>query len=153
MFLDNTDKVIDKKFSRIIDTINTQDKDALKSMFSKQTLAEADDFNGSIEYLFEYIQGEVMSWERTGGPSVSDGKNDDGSGRIWKEIRATYDVATSKQKYHVSIQEVTKHSENSDLIGVSSLCIIKAEDWKEEYNYWGDLGLPENFETLGIVVD
>ena len=116
-------------------------------MFSTQALAQAVDFEEQITLLFEFIQGEIDSWKRTGGPGVSEGINDDGSGRVWKEMRATYDIQTSEQKYHVSLKEITKDSQNSDKIGVSSLCIINAEDWHEEYNYWGDLG------TLGIHVD
>jgi len=103
--------------------------------------------------LFEFIKGDIESWERTGGPGTFAGKNDDGSGRIWKEIRATYDIKTSEQTYHISLQEIVKHSQNSEKIGVSSFCIINAEDWNEDYNYWGDLGLPNDFKILGIFID
>ena len=153
MFFDNDDAIIDKSFSQIIETIKNQDKEALKKMFSEQSLNEAKDFGADIDHLFDFVQGTVESWERTGGPGVSEGRNDDGSGRVWKEIRATYDIKTTERKYHVSIQEVTKHSKNPNLVGISSFCIISSEDWNEEYNYWGCFGLPESFETLGIVIE
>ena len=143
----NDDKIIDDRFQQIVDAIENHDTDALISMFSAQALAQAVDFEEQITSLLEFIQGDIDSWKRTGGPGVSEGKNDDGSGRVWKEMSATYDIQTSAQKYHVSLKEITKDSQNSNKVGVSSLCIINAEDWHEEYNYWGDLG------TLGINVD
>ena len=60
---------------------------------------------------------------------------------------ATYDIETSEQKYHISIEECIKDSKNPNKVGVNSLCIINAEDWLETSNYWGNLG------TLGIVFD
>ena len=149
----NDDKVIDERFKQIVDAVENHDTDALKSMFSEQALAQTVDFEAQATLLFEFIQGEIESWKRTGGPGVHESINDDGSGRTWKEIRATYDIKTSEQIYHVSLQEITKHSQDSDKVGISSFCIINAEDWGEEYNYWGDLGLPKDFKTLGIFVD
>ena len=113
-------------------------KVALKSVLLKRSfsvynpvsfLTQSGDFGEQITHLFEFIQGEIESWERTGGPGVSEGKNDDGSGRVWKEIRATYDINTSEKKYHISFQEITEHSQNPDKVGVSSFCIIDADDW------------------------
>ena len=152
MFSDD-DKYIDERFGQMIECIKNQDEDALSSMFSAQALTQSVDFENRITNMFEIIQGDIVSWERTGGPGVSEGKNDDGSGRVWKEIRATYDLNTSENKYHISLQEITKCSSDTDKVGVSSFCIVKTEDWDEEYNYWGALGLPEDFETLGIFVD
>jgi len=143
----NDDEIIDERFQQIVDAIENHDTDALISMFSKQSLMQVVDFEEQITSLFEFIQGDIDSWKRTGGPGVSEGKNDDGSGRVWKEMSATYNIQTSTQKYHVSFKEITKDSQNFDKVGMSSLCIINAEDWHEEYNYWGDLG------TLGINVD
>ncbi|MCL2814620.1 MAG: DUF5104 domain-containing protein [Oscillospiraceae bacterium] len=147
------DVLIDKRFEKIIEAIKNQDENTLKSMFSAQASSQSDDFKEQIAHLFEFVQGEIESWKRTGGPGVFEGKNDDGSGRIWKEVRATYDVKTSERTYHISLQEITKHSQNPEKVGVSSFCIIKAEDWGEEYNYWGDLGLPKDFKVLGIIID
>ena len=150
---DADDKAIDERFKQIVEAIENHDKDTLVSMFSAQALNQIVDFEAQVDYLFEFIQGEIEFWGRTGGPGSSEGVNDDGSGRTWKEIRATYDIKTSEQIYHVSLQEITKHSQDSDKVGISSFCIINAEDWGEEYNYWGDLGLPKDFKTLGIFVD
>jgi|GEM_PF-5340707 len=149
----NDTKTTAARFGLMVEAIESHDKNAVKSMFSTQVLTQSVDFEAQLEHLFEFIQGQIESWERTGGPGVSEDRNDDGSGRIWKEIRTTYDIKTSEQKYHISFQEITKHSQCSDKIGVSSFCIISADDWDKDYNYWGDLGLPEAFGTLGIFIE
>ena len=146
-------KVAYKTMKKVVEAIRDQDKDALKSMFSIQALAEADDFDGSMDYLFEFIQGEIESLEIIKGLSIFDGINDDGSGRSWKMIDSIGDIETSEQKYHISIQEVTKHSKEAERIGISSFSIISAEDWNEDYIFRGDFGLPEDFKTFGIVIE
>ena len=156
--LTGNDKAIDDTFGRIIEAIKSQDKEAIKSIFSAQTLAQYVDFEDQIDCLFEFIQGEIESWERTGGPATFGGKNsraknDDGSILIWKTIMATYDIKTSEQKYHVSLKEVKQHTHDSDKLGANSFCIINAADWHEKPNYWGDLGMAKEFQALGIVVD
>lgn len=149
----NEDKTIDERFEQIVNAIKNQDKNALKSMFSIQAVSQFADFDNQITALFDFIQGEIKSWKRTGGPGGSEGNNDDGSGRVWKEIRATYTVITSEQEYFFSLQEITKHSQDANRLGVSSLCVIKSKDWEKDYIYWGDLGVPKEFKTLGIYLD
>ena len=146
------DKVIDQTFVKIIQVIKNRDKNGFKRLFSKQ-VSQTVNLEDQIDFLFGFIQGEIETWEGTGALTAPEGRNDDGSGRVWKVISKTYDIKTSKQKYHVAIQEVIKHSQKPELIGVSSFCIISENDWNSILNYWGDLGKEENFETLGIVVD
>ena len=153
LLLFGEDKVAYKSIKKVVEAIKEQDRDTLKSVFSKQALAEADDFESSMDCLFEFIQGEIESLEIIKGLGIYEGKNDDGSGRSWKIIDSIGDIETSEQKYHISIQEVTKHSKEPERIGISSLSIISAEYWNEDYVYRGDFGLPEDFETFGIVVD
>ena len=149
----NDNKIIDEKFKQIIKTFKDRDKEALKLLFSEQALIEIVNFDEKINTLFEFIQGEIGSWKRTGGPCTSEGKNDDGSGRIWKEIRATYDILIDEQIYHISFQIITKHSQDTKKVGISSFCIINANDWNEKHNYWGDLGLPKDFKIFGIIIE
>lgn len=141
------DSIIDNRFKQVVQVINNHDKNALKAMFSKQALAGDDNFDANMDKLFSLFQGKVESWERTGGPEVTDGKNDDGTGRIWKEQAATYDAKIGGANCHLSIKECDKDTKNKDNIGLISICIINAEDWKEEFNYWGDV------DTSGIHID
>ena len=149
----NDDKIIDKSIEKIIEAINKKDVEDIKIIFCNEVLNEYINFEEQVVVLFEFIQGEIESWKRTGGPSTSLGNNDDGSGRIWKVIQATYDIETNKGKYHVSLQEILKFSQDSNKIGISSFCIINANDWNEDYNYWGGIGSTTKFEILGISIN
>ena len=48
--LSNDDKIIDKRFEQIIEAIENQDKDTLKSMFSAQALSQHDNFEEQISH-------------------------------------------------------------------------------------------------------
>lgn len=56
MISDDSDKKADARMEQILDTLKNNDKDTLKAMFSKKALSEADDFEGQIEYLFDFFK-------------------------------------------------------------------------------------------------
>ena len=117
----------------------SKDKDTLKSMFSKQALSEADNFDGNLNALFDYTQGEIQSWKSEGAYTFPEERNADGSGNHKKEAESTYVFTTSKQKYHVAIYEYTIDTANPDNVGVYSLCIVNEKDNPDsEIVYWGD---------------
>ncbi len=47
------EKKAEIRIKQVIEAIKKKDKDALKAMFSKHALSEADDMNGRMDYLFE----------------------------------------------------------------------------------------------------
>ena len=60
-------KRADTQVEKIISAIKNQDKEALKLLFSKKALEEAEDFDEEVDILFDYIQGDIESWEKEGG--------------------------------------------------------------------------------------
>ena len=58
------EKKADARLEQVLDAIKNQDKAALKAMFSNKALVEAEDINGSIDYLLTFVQGKIESWER-----------------------------------------------------------------------------------------
>lgn len=123
----------------IIETFKNKDHDALKAMFSKQVLTEADDFNGDIDSLFNYIQGDIISWESTGAYTFPEERNADGAGNHKKEAESTYVFKTSEQEYQIAIYENVIDTANPDNIGIFSLCIIcKKDNPYSEFVYWGN---------------
>ena len=64
MISDDSDKKADKRMKQILETLKDEDQEALKAMFSKQALEEADDFDDNLDYLFKFLQGNVDSWAR-----------------------------------------------------------------------------------------
>lgn len=111
----------------------------LKAMFSKQALSEADDFDGNIGALFDYVHGNIQSWESTGGAGGNYEKNADGTGNLKKEIDSTYTFTTNKQQYHVTVYEYTIDTANPNNVGVYSFCIVSDKDYGgSEFTCWGN---------------
>ena len=135
---DDSDKKVDARMEQLIEIIKRQDKDDLKAMFSKQALSEADDFDENINALFNYIQGEIQSWESTGAYSFPEETNADGTGNHKKEAESSYIFKTKKQEYYVAIYEYTIDTANADNVGIYSLCIVNEKDNPDsEVVYWG----------------
>lgn len=130
---DSDDKKAGARLEQVIETIKNKDKDALKAMFSKQALDEADDFDGSMDYLFEFIQGEIDSWEKSSGPTVFE-SND--YGHKTKEVSSYYDVNTDLQKYFFLLRDYPVDTDHPDNVGLYMLLVVKAED--EEKIWDGD---------------
>lgn len=134
---DNSDKKADARMDQVFEVIKNKDEDALKAMFSKQALYDADDFDGNLDALFDYIQGDIQSWEKTGTYSFPEEKNVDGSHK--KESESTYVLKTDEQEYEIAIYEFTIDTANPDKVGVYSICIINKNDKEDpEVRYWGN---------------
>ena len=135
---DNDAQIANDSFEKIIEAIQGRDTDKIKSLFSKKSIEETDDFDEDVLALFNFYQGEMSSYNDWGARSADEGKNDDGTGRDWKSIQSTYDVETSKQKYRFAIKTFILDTADPDNVGICSLYIIKAEDSDLQFAYWGD---------------
>jgi septation ring formation regulator EzrA len=90
------DAKVNARLEQVIEAIKNKDKDAIKSLFSKKALSEANDFDGSVNDLFDLFQGEVDTWKKTSGPTVHESNN---HGSKKKKVSSYYYVNTDKQKY------------------------------------------------------
>ena len=127
MFYNNDSEIAIKHFEQILATIENKDKDALITLFSKKAPDESKLIDEDIDYLFTFIQGEVISWEQNKGLSVSE-KFD--YGQRMKEMKSWFIINTDKQKYLVFILDYIEDSANPENVGLYTLRIIKAEDKK-----------------------
>lgn len=138
-FATNDKKVANEVFEKVIEAIQNQDSTTLKSLFSDKALKEAQNVDESIDELFEYFQGEMLSYNDWGGPGVESGKNDDGTGRYWKRLNSTYDVKTSQDEYRFAMEYISKDTADADNVGIRSLYVIKLEDDTDpQFAYRGD---------------
>ena len=128
--------VANNKFSELIDAIQTQDINTLKSLFSKNTLKEAENLDESIRHLFDYLQGELVSYNNWGGPGV---KAEMEYGDYQEVYDATYDFETAQDKYRLWMEIITVDTTDADNVGIRSLYIIRFEDDTDQNcAYWGD---------------
>ena len=138
-FFDNDDKNAKARLEQVIEAINCKDKEALKMLFSEKALNDADDFDGSVGDLFNFVQGEIESWEKPSGPTVHASNN---YGRKWKEVNSYYYINTDKEKYYFSLRDYPVDTENPDNVGIYMLMVVREEDSLKIYD-----------ETLKIVYD
>jgi hypothetical protein len=125
---DDTGKEADARLEQIIKALNNKDKEDLKKIFSEQALNEAIDFYERMDYLFDFVDDEIISWEKRVGGSSTDSKN---KGKREKTSMAWYHVNTHEQKYLIAFAEWLIDTENPENVGVYMLYVIKAEDEKQ----------------------
>jgi hypothetical protein len=53
------DKAADDKMTQVLNAINNKNKESMRELFSEQALNESDDFDNSVDCLFEFFQGDV----------------------------------------------------------------------------------------------
>ena len=137
MFFARNDKQIaNERFEALIDAIQTQDVNALKSLFSKNALKEAEILDESIRHLFDYFQGELVSYNNWGGPGV---KAEMEYGDCQEVYDATYDFETTQDKYRLWMEIITVDTTDADKVGIRSLYIIRFEDdTRADFAYRGD---------------
>lgn len=128
---DNDDAKANARLEQVLEAIKKKDKENLKSMFSRQALKDADNFDSSMEDLLDFFQGKVDSWKKSSGPTVFE-SND--HGRKKKEVNSYYYVNTDKQKYFFLLQDYTVDTEHPDNVGLYLLLLVKAENREKIYD-------------------
>jgi len=121
---DNTGKLADARMEQIMSAIKSKDKGALTSLFSKKALGKAADLDGGIDYLFDFIQGDIISWSRDG---ISSDESDQ-YGKKTLMIRFTITIHTNKDDYALYVIDYAEDTINPDNEGVYMLQILKTAD-------------------------
>ena len=122
----------DARMEQIISAIKEKDGDALKSLFSKKALDEASDFENDVDYLFEFVQGTIDTWERdgiAGSESIDHGKKS-------SMLRFAINVNTHKEVYRLFVIDYNTDTINPDNQGVYMLEVRLADSpntgsWQE----------------------
>lgn len=124
----------DHMFSELIQTIEDKNTSTFKTLFSPCIIETQENFNDNISSLFDFYDGEMISFKRYG-----PGSNSFKEGNIYsKEIFASYDVITTKGMYRISILFCTVDTQTPGNVGILSLYIIRAENSDTDHAYWGD---------------
>lgn len=137
--MDNDNQIADKRIEQLLDAIKDKDKETICSMFSKQALDESENLDESIEYLFSFFQGEVISWEKDSGPIVDEITE---NGKQIKELKTWYNVKTSNQKYIIFMIDYPVNTNEPDNVGLYTLRVVKEEDKETQLGYWQDMKSP-----------
>ena len=119
-----TEQRADERMAQIMSAVQDKDNEALKALFSKKALGEATDIDNGIDYLFDFIQGNITSWERDAAPA--DEKTDGGKKSLM--IRFVINITTDKDEYQLFVIDYNLDTINPDNEGVYMLEIERAAD-------------------------
>lgn len=116
--------ISETKLENLIDAINNRDVNSVKLLFSQQALQDAKNLDENIEYMFDIVDGDIVSHSyivRVTTTTVKDGK------RIQKE-RAWSDVVTNTQKtYRVLFAVYLQDDYNSNREGLYAIQVLPEE--------------------------
>lgn len=121
----------DERMEKIISAIKANDKEALKLLFSKIAIDESDDFDGEVDSLFDFIQGDIISWKRDGwgsDESIADGKKS-------LMIRPGFKVVTDVEEYMLFLIDYAVDTIDPDNEGVYMLEVSKSS-YSGEWDSW-----------------
>ena len=123
----------DRRMEQIISAINDKDSEAVRSLFSKKTLDEADDIESEIHSLFDYLHGDIDSWERDG----LSGGNTRRDGKITNINRFSIIVNTDKEIYKIYVIDYSIDTINPENEGVYMLEVYKSS-YSGGWDYWSN---------------
>lgn len=138
VLISNEDKIADARMEQILSAIKDKESEELKALFSQKALDEAKDFDDGMDYLFEFIQGDVTSWERDMWSSDEKIR----SGKRTVMLRSWYIVNTDKNEYLFFIIDFDKDTVDPSNEGLYTVRVIKAEDEETQFTYWQDMEIP-----------
>lgn len=133
---DQDQEYANKQLNTLLSAIENEDKDLVKSLFSKNTISNVQNFETSIVQLFEYFKGTASAWDDQC-PQIVDGENEEENQRII--VTSSYDIKTSEESYRISFRACRMDTANPNNIGIWSLYIILLKDDTNSQDiYWGD---------------
>ena len=127
-------EILEEYCQNLAEAITNKDMSALKSLFSPNTLTEAENFDKCASELFDFFEGEVVyisSHENYRGGKIEYGKH-----RV--EFVGTAELETPEFKYYISVHQITRDDFDSDEVGIHGLGIVKTpefnENWSRSFN-------------------
>ena len=136
LFAPSDNEDADNKLRSFVECLNNEDREGIKSLFTKNKIAEISNFDERIEELLLYYDGEYISVERHS-TGVEDDK-DSGIERKWYNM--SYDVTTDAAIYRMAFYWCAKDTGDQENVGIESFYVIKATDDPRypQYTYRGD---------------
>jgi len=115
------------RMKKIAAAIQSRDAESIYAMFSVQAHEEDQSLRSEIERLFDYIEGDIVSFERF---AFSSSRSKE-KGYQKHEIYPTFTVKTSRAEYRFSMTECIIDTENPDNQGLYELEVFAASNTGE----------------------
>jgi hypothetical protein len=144
LLMGDPNAIADNTFSNIVDAINNRNATAIRRIFSVFACRESDLTNEQAEAFLHFIEGEIVTYSSASEAGVIV-HNKYEFGKERKVIQSSFRLETTEQTYYIAIIECPKDTFDRDNSGVTSVYIINAKDWEEDYIFRG-----EKVKTPGI---
>ena len=131
MVNDDTSAKADIRMEQIISAIKDENKEAIRSLFSKKALDEANDFDSRVDELFALLQGDIDSWEKAGW--ASDESREYGKKSIM--IRFSIIINPGREVYRLFIVDYNMDTIDTDNEGIYMMELVKTED-RDKLQAW-----------------
>ena len=132
---DRDSRLADKATNDLCSSIKDRDKATVKNLFSEKARSDADDIDAQIEKFFSFIDGEVLSWERTEYPDVAE---DIAYGEMSKWEWFWFSLKTSKDVYAIYLTYCLVDDFDSENKGIYGMLVVRAAD-KDRLEDWSEM--------------
>lgn len=115
--------------AQIVSAIQENDPTALHALFSAQALSDATDLDKEINALFDFFQGDIVSWEHEGGTS----RQSIQYGKRTLLLHFTIRVHTDQDDYCLGVFDYsidTIHPENEGIYQIEAFKQSYSGEWE-----------------------
>lgn len=122
---DRDNQLADGCIDTFYHAVQNRDIGGIKDIFSKRACADAGNMETQVNELFEFIKGELISWDREESPVVEDVSESGATTKhemFWFSLRATEDVYSVFFSYY-PVDEIDPDNE-----GIYSMLILRECD-------------------------
>ena len=128
------ERIMDKTVEALVQAIKDQNKTEFVKLFSFSAIEDLNKFLHDADELFSFIRGSDISFGYSTGAASEIEKN---GGKVKALAYNSYWLQTEENKYYLAISMCTKDTADESNVGIVSIYVIDAGDWKESYRYLG----------------
>ena len=129
------ERIMDKTVEALVQAIEDQNKAELVKLFSLSAIEDLSELSRDVDELFLFIRGCDISFDSSNAPATSTQYD---HGKVKAVAYNMYCLETEESKYYLAIRICTEDTDNESDVGILSMYVIDADDWKESYRYLGD---------------
>ncbi len=145
-------EIMEEILEYVLLNIENEDSEAMKSLFSKKSLSEVENFEEDMNYLIDFFKGDVIDWEVAAGPGTSERLK---SGKKWIEIKIWYSIETTENNYVMFILNYDRDDFEPENEGLYSIRVVLEENRDTEMTVWQDMKIPgiynPNNEDISVI--
>jgi len=132
VLINNDQPLIYSRFTTTISALESNDRDALRNMFSKYILDSPDvDLESGIDAIFDFFEGNIISYDDSKSPHE---RTESGYGKIIdKRISTWFSVLTDVNEYKIYFEEQVICTKDENRVGLL-LIEIKLVDNEESFH-------------------